>query len=59
MKIIRDCFERSVRLTDERMAHILQHQEMVGMEKEVKHTLQSSAEVWVSRSDSTVKLFYE
>ena len=59
MKVIRDCFGRSVRLTDERMAHILQHQEMSGMEAEVERTLQSPAEVRVSRSDSTVQLFYE
>jgi len=59
MKTIRDCFGRSIRLTNERMAHILQHQEMVGMEAEVERTLQSPAEVRVSRSDSTVQLFYE
>ena len=59
MKTIRDCFGRSIRLTDERMAHILQHQEMVGMEAEVERTLQSPAEVRVSRSDNTVRLFYE
>ncbi len=59
MKSIRDCFGRAVRLTDERMAHILRHQEMAGMEAEVERTLQSPAEVRVSRSDSTVQLFYE
>jgi len=59
MKVIRDCFGHSVRLTDERMAHILQHQEMLGMEAEVERTLQSPTEVRVSRSDSTVQLFYE
>lgn len=59
MKIIHDCFGRAVRWTDERIAHALQHQEMAGMETEVEHTLQSPAEVRVSRSDSTVQLFYE
>jgi hypothetical protein len=59
MKIIRDCFGRSVRLTDERMAHILQHQEMAGMETEIERVLQSPTEVRVSRSDGTVQLFYE
>ncbi len=53
MKIIHDCFGRAVRWTDERIAHVLQHQEMAGMETEVEHTLQSPAEVRVSRSDST------
>jgi hypothetical protein len=59
MKIIHDCFGRSVRLTDERLAHILQHQEMAGMDKEVERVLQAPAEVRVSRSDNTVKLFHE
>jgi len=48
-----------VRLTDERIAHILQHQEMIGMEAEIERVLQSPAEVRVSRSDNTVQLFYE
>ena len=59
MKVIRDCFGQSVRLTDERMAHILLHQEMVGMEAEIEQVLQSPTEVRVSRSDQTVQLFYE
>ena len=59
MKIIRDCFGRSVRLTDERTAHILQHQEMAEMEAEIERVLQAPAEVRVSRSDNTVQLFYE
>lgn len=59
MKIIRDCFGRSVRLTDERVAHILRHQEMAGMEAEIARVLQSPAEVRLSRSDDTVQLFYE
>jgi hypothetical protein len=59
MKIMHDCFGRTVRLTDERLAHILQHPEMAGMEAEIERILQSPAEVRVSRSDSTVQLFYE
>lgn len=59
MKSIRDCFGRLIRLTDERMAHILQHPEMIGMEAEIVHVLQRPAEVRLSRSDSTVQLFYE
>lgn len=41
------------------MAHILQHPEMIGMEAEIVHVLQRPAEVRLSRSDSTVQLFYE
>lgn len=59
MKIIRDCFGRSVRLTEERLAHILLHQEMVGMEAEIERVVQAPIEVRVSRSDSTVQLYYE
>jgi hypothetical protein len=59
MKIVRDCFGRSVRLTDERTAHILQHQEMADMEAEIERVLQFPAEVRVYRSDNTVRLFYE
>ena len=29
MKILQDCFGRQVRLTDERLAHILEHPEVV------------------------------
>lgn len=59
MKVIRDCFGRLVRLTDERLDHILQHQELAGMEEEISRVLQTPAEVRVSRSDETVQLFYE
>lgn len=58
MKVVRDCFGRSVRLTEERMAHIIQHPEMVGMEKDVEKVLQLPAEVRVSRSDASVRLYY-
>jgi 3'-phosphoadenosine 5'-phosphosulfate sulfotransferase len=59
MKIIRDCFGRSVRMTDERIAHILQHLELVGMEEEISRVLAAPAEVRISRLDETVQLFYE
>ena len=59
MKIIRDCFGRSVRLTDERLAHIMEHAELAGMEDEIERLLQSPTEVRWSRSDDNVMLFYE
>ncbi|HUT34079.1 MAG TPA: hypothetical protein VNE39_11395 [Planctomycetota bacterium] len=58
MKTIRDCFGHDVRLTNERMAHILEHPEMVGLEAEVEHVLRAPAEVRLSRSDAAVRLFY-
>jgi hypothetical protein len=59
MKIIRDCFGRDIRLTDERLAHILQHPEMAGMETEIERVLQFPAEVRVSSVDEAMRLFYE
>lgn len=56
MKIIRDCFGRSVRLTDERVTHILQHQEMTDLAQEIERVLQSPTEVRISRSDESVRL---
>ncbi|HJT20025.1 MAG TPA: DUF4258 domain-containing protein [Nitrospira sp.] len=59
MNIVRDCFGTSVRLTDERLSHILQHQEMAEMSAQIEHVLQTPTEVRVSRADPTVRLFYE
>ena len=59
MKIIRDCLGHDVRPTDERLAHILQHVELMGMESEIERVLQSPTEVRVSLSDDAVRLFYE
>jgi hypothetical protein len=36
MKTIQDYFGHTVRLTDERMAHILEHSEMSGMGAEIE-----------------------
>lgn len=59
MKTIQDCFGQAVRLTDERMAHILEHPEMIGMSMEIENVLTRPHTVRRSRSDGTVKLFYE
>ena len=59
MKILRDCFGRQVRLTDERLAHILEHAELRGMEAELERVLREPQLVRRSRSDSAVRLFYE
>ena len=59
MKLIEDCFGRKVRLTDERLAHILGHPEMRGMEAAIQRVLREPAVVRRSRSDHTVRLFYE
>lgn len=54
-----DCFGHEVRLTDERLVHILDRAEMRDMREEIIRTLQAPAEVRISRSDSAVRLFYE
>jgi hypothetical protein len=59
MKILEDCFGRKVRLTDERLAHILEHLEMRGLASEVERALRQPQLVRRSRSDEMVRLFYE
>ena len=59
MRTIQDCFGHSVRLTDERMAHILEHPELSGMGAEIERVLSAPQTVRCSRSDDAVRLFYE
>jgi hypothetical protein len=59
MKRVQDCFGRNVRLTDERLAHILEHSEMQGMESAIEQVLIRPQVVRRSRSDNEVELFYE
>ena len=59
MKTFNDCFGKQVRLTDERLAHILEHVEMTGLAAEVERVLQHPQFVRQSRSDDAVRLFYE
>lgn len=59
MKLLIDRFGREVRLTDERLAHILEHEEMAGMDAEIEAAAQQPKLVRGSRSDIDVRLFYE
>jgi hypothetical protein len=59
MKRITDCFGNIVRLTDERLAHILEHPEMREMEAEIERVLHQPQCVRQSRTDAMVRLFYE
>lgn len=53
MRVLDDCFGRAVRLTDERLAHILEHLEM-----QIERVLRRPQ--LVRRSlDATVRLFYK
>src|SRR5687767_4686570 len=53
-----DCFGTPVRLTGERLAHLLDHPEMQGMELEIPKALRQPHMVRRSRSDRSVSLFY-
>jgi hypothetical protein len=57
MKKITDCFRRIVRLTDERLAHILDHPEMTGLASEIERVFQAPQLVRRSRTDAAVRLF--
>ena len=59
MKILSDCFGRKVRLTNERLSHILDHPEMKGLELGIEHALREPKFVRRSRSDDAVRMFYE
>ena len=59
MKTLPDCFGRQVRLTEERLAHILEHPEMKEMGAEIERVLRQPQLVRRSRSDEAVRLFYE
>ena len=50
MKVLTDYEGRAVRLTDERLAHILEHPEMVGMEDKIEETLATPERVIESQA---------
>lgn len=58
MKQIPDFRNQLVRLSDERLRHILEHPEMEGLEAKIEETLRSPAFVMLSRTDSRVSLSY-
>jgi hypothetical protein len=58
MKLLKDYQERLVRLTDERLAHILEHPEMANLEAALAETLASPTLVVQSQSESSVELSY-
>ena len=58
MKEYVDYEGRRVRLTDERLGHILEHPEMVGLEPKIEETLAHPECVIESLSDAEVRLYY-
>jgi hypothetical protein len=53
-----DYQNRAVRLTEERLAHILIHPEMQGMEQQIAETLKSPQLVRQSQTDGATELIY-
>jgi hypothetical protein len=58
MQTIIDYEGRTIRLTDERMQHILEHPEMHGMVERIPETLRNPEQVLESVSDSQARLYY-
>lgn len=59
MQHFTDCFGNTIRLTEERLAHILGHPEMKEMAAEIELVLRQLRLVRRSRSDTAVQLYYE
>ena len=58
MRVLRDYQGLSIRLTDERLAHILEHPEMGGLERAIEETLAQPERVLESFSDPDARLYY-
>jgi hypothetical protein len=58
MPVLTDFQGREVRLTDERLRHILNHKELADAYERIEETIRSPQTVVVSRSDSAVNLAY-
>jgi len=58
MRIVRDYQGCDIRLTDERLAHIAEHPEMIGMEAALEETLARPQRVIESFSDAQAHLYY-
>jgi molybdopterin synthase catalytic subunit len=58
MRVIHDYQGVPIRLTDERLAHILEHPEMVGLESAIEQTLARPETVIESFSDPQARLYY-
>jgi hypothetical protein len=58
MRVLTDFEGRWVRLTEERLAHILEHPEMRGMERRIAETVSDPEKVLESLSDPQARLYY-
>ena len=58
MKLLRDYEGRTIRLTDERLKHILEHPEMKRMSRAIEETLSNPERVIQSMIDPDAHLYY-
>jgi hypothetical protein len=58
MKVLQDFQQRAVRLTDERLRHILEHPEMADLESALAETLRSPQLVIQSLTNDAAALHY-
>jgi hypothetical protein len=58
MQVLIDYEGRAIRPTDERLAHILEHPEMRGVEERIPETLRTPERVLESPSDARARLYY-
>ncbi|MFP4134884.1 MAG: hypothetical protein ACLFTJ_12115 [Halothece sp.] len=58
MSNLKDYQNRSIRLTEERLLHILSHPEMKGFELQIESVLQNPQVVRLSKTDNSVQLYY-
>lgn len=58
MRILKDYRGRDVRLTDERLRHIMEHPEMSALEAAIEETLAHPQSVFQSASDENANLSY-
>jgi len=58
VRILHDHEGLAIRLTDERLAHILEHPEMRGLERALEETLLNAERVIQSFSDPEARLYY-
>jgi hypothetical protein len=57
-RTLRDFHGLEIRLTDERLAHILEHPEMIGMEAAIEETLKNPVQLVESLSDPHSRMYY-
>jgi hypothetical protein len=58
VQVLREATGLNVRLTDERLAHILDHREMEGTAPALARTLQEPTHIVESTSDASDRLYY-